>query len=358
MIVLQVCSYAAPYEGNFMKSLAALERALNEKGHRVYYAFPEKAVETLWCRSLRQRTKVFFLPFNGSRINHKADTALKKIVKDENVGLIHSHFELYDIACKKAAGDHTKVFWHLHDHIAKAKRPYKNWIVKRQYSHYGKGVTLLSVCEHYKNIAVSLGFDPKAAKTVLNGIDLSRISYPYPDKEKEYDFLTFGWDFYRKGVDVILNVMKRLKAEGYPFRFLLNCNDAAKPTISKYLNGETPAWLTLGEQVEDINTLYGNASVFIQASRRETFCYAACEAAYAGMDVVSSDIEGLEWAHTVPSVTFFESGNEEQLYALLKQRLNEKTTLPSSVIDASRNVIEQNYSVDVWVEHILKEYGI
>ena len=32
-----------------------------------------------------------------------------------------------------------------------------------------------------------------------------------------------------------------VKAEGYPFRFLLNCNDAAKPIISKYLNGETPA---------------------------------------------------------------------------------------------------------------------
>ena len=356
MNILQVCSFFASYEGNFLKSLYSLDKALEEKGHKTCYAFPQKAFEMQWCRELQKRTKVFALPFKSSRLNTKAVSELKRIIKDEHIDIVHSHFEFYDIACKKAAGKDTKVFWHLHDPIVKARRPYKNWIVKLQYSHYGKGVTLISVCDYYKDIAVSLGFSKDDAKTILNGIDLDRIKYPYPNGTREYDFLTFGWDFYRKGVDVILNVMKRLASEGYRFKFLLNCKENTKPLINNQLGGETPDWLVIGDPVEDVNTLFCNSNTFIQGSVRETFCYAACEAAYAGLDIISSDIEGLEWAHSLPSVTFFESKNEEQLYSLLKQRLDEKFQIPLSAIKKSREIIEKEYSTDKWVSEIIKQY--
>ena len=358
MKILQVCTYAAAYEGNFIKSLYALEKALGKKGHEVYYAFPNQAAEINWCRQLQKRTKVFFLPLRYSRVNPQATKVLKKVVNENDIDIIHSHFENYDISCKKAAAKNTKVFWHLHDPIVKARRPHKNMIVKMQYSHYGKGVVLLSVCDYYKNVAIKLGFDPKSAKTILNGIDLDRITYPYPEKEREYDFLTFGWDYRRKGVDLILNVLTRLQKEGYSFSLLLNTNEQALPMINNYFDGALPNWLTIGEHVEDVNTLFCNASTFVQASRRETFCYAVCEAAYAGMDVISSDISGLEWAHNVPSIEFFDNENEEQLYALLKKRLDKKQDLPKTVIEESREVIKEKYSVDVWVDQIINAYGL
>ena len=43
MTILQVCAYAAPYEGNFIKSLKALGKVYEEKGDKMVYAFPESA---------------------------------------------------------------------------------------------------------------------------------------------------------------------------------------------------------------------------------------------------------------------------------------------------------------------------
>ena len=358
MIVLQVCAYAAPYEGNFIKSLYALENELQSQGHCVYYAFPKIASNISWCQELAKRTKVFFLPLRHARLLPETYIMLRRIVKNEKIDIIHSHFELYDMACKVASSKHTKVFWHLHDPVNKSPKPGRNIINKLQYSIFSRNVTLLSVCEHYKDIVLSYGFKGKAAKTVVNGIDLERITFPYEVAEKKYDFLTFGWDFYRKGTDIILNVLKRLAQEGYTFKFLLNCNDKTKPYIETYIGDENPSWLEIGEPVEDINSLFCCSKTFIQASRRETFSYAVCEAAYAGMDVLSSDIYGLEWAHSIPSVSFFENENEIQLYNSLKQRLQKSKTLSGSVVEQSRRVIESDFSLNVWVNRILDEYEI
>ena len=108
MNILQVCSFFASYEGNFLKSLYSLDKALEEKGHKTCYAFPQKAFEMQWCRELQKRTKVFALPFKSSRLNTKAVSELKRIIKDEHINIVHSHFEFYDIACKKAAGKSTR----------------------------------------------------------------------------------------------------------------------------------------------------------------------------------------------------------------------------------------------------------
>jgi hypothetical protein len=55
MKILQVCAYAAPYEGNFIKSLLALESHLTAAGHEVVYAFPESAASIEWCKEIEVR---------------------------------------------------------------------------------------------------------------------------------------------------------------------------------------------------------------------------------------------------------------------------------------------------------------
>ena len=357
MNILQVSAYAAPYEGNFIKSLYALEKILQEKGHSVYYAFPENASNLSWCNELMKRTKVFFLPLSHARIKPRTYKFLKHIVKKENIKIIHSHFELYDIACRYAATKDTRVFWHLHDPINKSTMPGRNIINRLQYSLFSTKTNLLSVCDHYKDLVLSFGYRGESAKTIVNGIDLSRITYPYSNTSRTYDFITFGWDFYRKGVDVILKVMNRLFKEGYSFKFLLNCNDSTNPYINEFFPEEKPSWLDIGRPVDDVNMLFSDTVTFIQASRRETFSYAVCEAAYAGLDVISSDIYGLEWAHSIPSVAFFESENEDQLYKLLKQRLDGNNSVSGMVIEQSREIIRKNYSINVWANRIINEYG-
>lgn len=356
MVVFQVCAYAADYPGNFLMSLLELDKALKREGHKTIYAFPVNARDKEWCRELQKSSKVFFLPLSKARLKIQTYAKLHSIIKKEKVDIIHSHFELYDVPATVVSGKKQRVFWHLHDPIIKTTW-LRNIADIFQYKYVGQQVQLLSVAEYYKQFAIELGFPAENAVTILNGIDLNRIDLNC-EKEEEFDFLTFGWDFMRKGSDVILNVCKRLEKEGYKFKFCLNGGPSTWKILNDYLKGESFEWLVCSNPEKDINQLFKKARCFIQASRRETFSYAIAEAAYFGLPVLSSDIEGVRWAKDLPTVQFFESENEEELYLLMKEILETKQTYTDVQVEKTREIIENNYSVKCWVNNIRKMYGI
>ena len=358
MDILQVCAYAAEYEGNFIKSLYSLENQLARLGHNVIYAFPENAKEKVWCQQLQKRAKVYYLPLRMARILPQTYLQLRKIIKENNINIVHSHFELYDIPCNTMGNKKVKVFWHLHDPINKSSQITRNILNKLQYSIFSRNAKLLAVNDFYRNVVIKLGFNKNNTVTVLNGIDLSRITYPYNKEKHKYDFLTFGWDFERKGSDIIFRALEKLSKEGYRFKLLFNCNECTIESVKSFFNNIIPEWIDIGMPVENINEIFSISRTFIQASRRETFSYAVCEAAYAGMDVISSDISGLEWAHKLPTVEFFDNEDVDGLYLLLKRRLDEGNLLNNDDIISSREQIENNFSTEVWAKNIIKHYGI
>lgn len=63
MKILQVCAYAAPYEGNFIKSLLTLQNRLRSENYEMIFAFPESIAKHPWCQSLAEHNTVYFLPF-------------------------------------------------------------------------------------------------------------------------------------------------------------------------------------------------------------------------------------------------------------------------------------------------------
>lgn len=358
MNVLQVCAYAAEYEGNFIKSLRCLDDLLSEQGHNTMYAFPENAQNIEWCAELSKIRKVFFLPLAKARIKPETYRKLKKIMRDNSIDIVHSHFELYDIPCNIMSPKNTKVFWHLHDPIKKSKQKSRNILNTLQYKYFSKNCTLISVSDHYKDVLIDMGFNSNRAVTVLNGIDLGRISYPYEQKEKRYDFVTFGWDFNRKGSDIIFNALSKLYDSGYNFKLLFNCNENTITALNDFWGSDNyPEWLEVGMPVEDINTIFSQTYTFIQASRRETFSYAVCEAAYAGLNVIASDIYGLEWTHEVPTVTFFENEDVDGLFSLLKNVMDKKSIPDKNQINDARSIIESKFSTTVWAKNIMDIYS-
>lgn len=355
MTVLQVCAYGAEYPGNFIASLEALEYALKEQGIRTIYAFPRKAEPKDWCRKIHSRTKVYFLPEAKARIRPGTYRIFQDIYRENEVDLVHSHFELYDIPATVTAPKKAKIFWHLHDPVDPGTG-LRGLLWRIQYGIVGKRAQLISVADHYREAVVDMGFPAAQTVTIRNSIDLDRIRYCRGETEKTYDFLTFGWDFYRKGDDLILMACERLAREGYSFRLLLNGNKETWPKLDAFLEGRSPGWLVRGEPVPDINLLFDASKVFLQASRRETFSYAVCEAAYAGLPVISSDIPGLEWAHELPSVSFFGNEDVEGLYRLMKRHLDSEGLCTEGQITAGREIVRERYSLTAWVRKILKCY--
>lgn len=358
MTVLQVCAYGASYAGNFIASLEALETELAKRNIRTIYAFVGRAGEQDWCKKIQQRTKVYFLPEAKARILPKTYDVFRKIYKENDISVVHSHFELYDIPATVMAKPGTKIFWHLHDPIKLEKQSRSRQILtKLQYGVVGRKATLLAVAEEYRKVVVGLGFPEKQTTTLVNGLDLNRVTPVDSNRQTRYDFLTFGWDFYRKGGDVILEACRRLATDGYDFRLLFNGNALTWPKLEEYLKGEKPAWLELGQPVENINELFEASRVFIQASRRETFSYAVCEAAYAGLPVISTDIAGLEWAHNLPTVEFVKNEDVSGLYEVMKAYLEDKS-FPEDQSEQSREIIAEKYSTQEWTRKVLERYGI
>lgn len=356
MTVLQVCAFGAEHPGNFIASLEALERALASTGVKTIYAFVERAADKDWCKEIRKRTKVYFLPEAKARILPKTYQIMRSIYNENEVDIVHTHFELYDIPATVTAPKTAKIFWHLHDPITPGNG-LRSILWKLQYGCVGKRATLLSVADYYRNVAVDLGFPKSQTALVLNGIDLQRITKKPTNVIPEYDFLTFGWDFERKGDDLIIRACDRLAEDGYQFKLLLNGNESTWTKLDEFLDGRNPAYLIKGNPVSNVSELFEKSKVFIQASRRETFSYAVCEAAYAGLPVISSDIAGLEWAHSLPSVRFFENEDVDGLYTQMKVFLGRKN-ISDCDISTSQECIKANLSIDSWAQNIIAYYDI
>lgn len=354
MTVLQVCAYAAPYEGNFIKSLKALGASLKKQNIKMIYAFPENARNIDWVQTLSQEADVYFLPLAKARIKPKTYADLERIYKKyPDIQIVHSHFELYDVPVALTAPKHVKVFWHLHDALEIYNSLCHRIVHKIQYGALHRSATLLSVSEKHMNYVLRCGFPKSQAVFLPNGLDVDRIRMDNAAMaDREYDFLIFGWEFERKGVDLCIEAVTK---------YHLDCKIAvvgASNTVDIIRNrfGDVHQ-IEVIEPVSDINTLYSNAKCFLHISRAEGLSYALLEAVYAGLPVICSDISENRFAGRFPTVNMVKNEDVDSIADAMKKQLS-KPFLNTESIRISRGMIDAEYSVNCWVRKTLEQYGV
>lgn len=343
--ILQVAAYAAPYDGNFIRSLLFLDNFLQEKGYETLYAFPETAKTVEWCRQLAIKKKVYFLPLAKARILPKTYFLIKKIFMEHpEIVIAHSHFELYDVPLSLIAPKKVKVFWHLHDAIETYLKGYNRIVWKLQYSIFSKRAVLLSVSEKHLKVVVRLGFNSSRAFYVPNAIDISRIK-DAQSGEKNYDFVIFGWDFYRKGVDLALNSIKAF-SESTLAIVGSNINDC----------NEYNANYILLEPEKDVNKIFSRAKCFLHISRAEGLSYALLEALYSGIPVIVSDISENLFAKEMPTAFFVSNENLKSIEKAMENLLSSNFKIDPDLIDKTRKIIVDKYSLQSWANNIFSYY--
>ena len=149
--LLCIAQYAAPYEGNFIASLEALEAILcKEYKCEVAYVFPRLASSQAWIHKFMLEHRTFF---TCNDVCHSY-TELEKIREEYMPTLVHTHFDGYDLAVNKVFFNGVKIVWHMHNHLSYVNHPlkaiYQMWCFLQHYGWQSKNVNIISVSDEMK----------------------------------------------------------------------------------------------------------------------------------------------------------------------------------------------------------------
>ena len=338
--VLELMNYAAPYEGNFLRSIRALADALRARGTDTVLVFPERARERAWAPALAEEFPVFFLP----RGTAAAARLLRSIVRERDVCAVHSHFvngQFYlplRIALCGRAVPHI-VHAHSLPHFSRG-----SMALRRQILH-ASGI--LCVSEAVRGAYTDAGFS--GCVLVPNGVDFSRLRQEQTLSCRHPLVLTFGYHFEIKGIDTALDAFAQFDPE---HRFTLGIcvaghDDRAREALCARF-GEVPPWVALFPPREDVGTYYGAADVFLSASRTEGMPYAVLEAASCGLPLVLSDIEPHRQLG-LPQAEWFPPADAQALYDAVV-RAAQTPGMPENA-----PYVTQRFSLERWTQAVLPQ---
>lgn len=347
--VIQNLNYAAPYKGNLMSSIFDLENKLKKRGVITIYIFPDTARNIDWiCEMIKERKHVYFKPksFWGQLV------IFNKLIKKYNVEIVHTHFwcipDMLSIRLLKLKNSHLKSIIHHHNHYVPSQSHLKEKI---------KRIILKSDA----NIACSADVADNLSHNnfinvmkVENAIDFSRLS----DKKRKNNtsmFLLFGFDYYRKGVDIVLDAFDNL-VDKYSLQLGIVFAANKENGLSKIKNrfGKIPNWLVVLPPSENISEYYTESKAFISASREEGFCYSIAEAAYCYCQSIISSIPGHRT--DIPLIKIFESENVGELTALIERVLHEDEEEVNKINSLQREYVIEKYDLSAWSNGIILAY--
>ena len=172
-----------------------------------------------------------------------------------------------------------------------------------------------------RDIFVKAGIVEKEKTHVLHGagVDLNHFIYqPYPSNQ-EFRFLFIGRVMKEKGVDELLESMKRLVSEGAfcSLDILGNHEEDYKEKIDK---AEKEGWLRYHGSQPDVRPFIAACDCFVLPSYHEGMANTNLESAATGRPVITSNISGCKEA-VIDGVSGFlcEVKNADDLYEKMKQ---------------------------------------
>lgn len=363
-IVLHCAQYAAPYAGNFIRSLTALENRLSSFGIEMAYVFPSEASSQLWWKSFVSAHIAYCVDCG---LNAAHTQKLAAIIQKTNPFIIHTHFEGYDelvVRSVKCINSDACIVWHMHDvltyHQNPLKRLYQHWCFYRHYHCYGKGVAAIGVSQEILSFTSSyrklFGGSFRKSVVIPNGVDSSRLSQrDWNVNHSSFTFLAFGGRNVQKRIDLLLSSAQKLR-ESYDIRVLVTEGTDTRDVMNTFFSGNIPEWCQIIPQSDDVNSIFSLADCFVSTSVHETFSYAICEASFYGLPVIQSDIEGTKWNANNPSTFVFSSGSQKELYDVMQCVVNKRKSELWKICEKTRIANMENYGIDRWSERIIDFY--
>lgn len=360
MNIMHFADYSAPYEGNFILSLKALEAELKLKNINIIYVFTKNAKGQKWAKELiRQRKFIYFLEAGFI----KDIILFAKIIRRHNIRLIHTHFSIFkfDVMLKIARALSKKTVYIRHMHMLYKNKA--NPITEKIKRLIANADVEVSCSRAVYRAMENAGFKTANMITVTNAVDFSRLdNYEEIDKkilgipDNSKAVLMFGYSYLVKGVDLAIRAVKSLNDKGQSIMLLLVAADNAENVKSSIVNdfGGIAEYIKFLPPRNDIASYYNIADIFLSASRSEGLSYALVEAKYCGALTVASDIPG----NVRESGEFiFESENYLALADKLEYAFSISDEYRNEILSGQKRFAVDNFGLDRWSNEIIEIYS-
>lgn len=340
--ILIITDYAAPYEGNFIESLKALHKKLKDNANEIVYLFSPKAKDKNCVSGLQKLGyKVYF----GSESVKDNIKIIRKAIKQEKITMLYTHFcslkTQLQVKLVRFFNPKLKLISHFHNHYK-----YEGRFPRKQLQFISYNGDLNIACS--KSVMGSIPYSNKKTVYIDNCINFERLNN-YRDVnieglDNKFVILMFGFDYYRKGVDIAIKALKRINNPNIVLAISLSKNrKTVEENIIKDF-GTIPKFVKFLDPIDDIATYYNKADVFLSASREEGLCYSVIEAAYCKTKIVVSNISGV--LTNIPGEFLFESEDYLALSNIIAKIY--KGNVEEKKVEAYM-FVKDNYSIEKWV---------
>ena len=366
--VLHLTDYGAPYEGNFVASLRALEARLNQAGSGMAYVFPRRSGDVAWTQAMmREKSNVYLIQNDGFFAYARQ---IRRLLRESEATILHEHFihykqKLAALLAANTCGHRVKTVLHLHNHIELPSSPLRRLPHLLQFSSVASFVCCSdSVAAHLARD----GVNPSRIRVAENAIAFERLDRFNPNLRKTLSLpqdaklaLMFGYNYEVKGVDIAVDAVRLLRERSsqpvYLCVALSSRREEVRAKICAQLGlAELPEWIILLPPREDVASYYRMADVFLSPSRQEGFCYALIEAAYCLTPVLASAIDA-QRDLALPQEAFFPPQDANALSEALARVFAEPDSPQrAEKLRLAGGRVVETYSLSHWAEQVAAVY--
>lgn len=364
--IIQCAAYGGPYRGSFIAMLESVAREAAGRGHGTTVVLPGAVRNRPWVPDLVAVGDVRFVADGGSRLGAGGATlrALSSAL-DAHPGpaVVHTHFAAFDVpaALMRLRRRHLAVFWHEHGPVLDDPGVRLRNTVR--YATVGRLVDgMLCVSPElgaqlrarhapagrlydFPNAVDTAVFVPASAQER----GAARASLGLGDRDRVV--LHFGWDWARKGGDLVVGAAKRLAGE--PDLVMLTVLGEGRDSVP---GGAGNSVLRAVPPTNDVRRLYAAADVFLSCGRAEGMPLAVLEALASGLPVVATDLPvqrralaGLPAAAVVPA-------DPDAIASGIRQVLSVDPARRAAHAAQARARVVDGYGLSAWARRLVDLY--